>query len=241
MRRTCSAYRDFSFFCASRKSKDCKEPDRTPIVVSKKLLPSPMLQPTTKLSPLSPLLVMSPSLKAKAGARSLLKGIVRNSKEPGKPEEKDILTLSKKETQPNNHITITINERGKEEEKKGGVDSFSQYISGLKRTPWIDKEKTNELILSPLVNTEGFRQKVPLGISNTEPSIEETTGVIFCACGKSCEPKSGGQCKACQEKMLAATYASYLYEKTEQKILDRHYYKLIGGQMFRKLEDLILT
>jgi len=196
--------------------------------MTKKLLPSPDLHAATKLSPIASIQQLGQRPKkteSVTNGQSFLKGVAKAKRSVAQKTEN-----TTENNKPAEQVTIIVKaEEEKELDEVKNIDKskISRCFNNAKRTPWIDTTKTNEITLSPLANIEGIRSKSISELQEiTEGKVEEEAK---CTC-----ELSSGQCKACQEKIQNALMSGYLYEKGEDIVLNRHWYKVIGSHLYSK-------
>jgi hypothetical protein len=210
IRRSCILYKDFAQYCAT-KDIDGSLPSTdfiTPVPPVKKLLPSPELEPLKMLSPFASIKKMTPMLKSRVHAHiTLMKIAVK--KEEDKPKKEEIKKSPVKKL--NGKIPRKLNLHS-EKKKTKSVHSL--------KSRQVKKQKPGDLVLSPLISTEGIRHS------------SKATFVV-CTCGNECSEADNGICKKCVEKFISPTIKGYLYQKADSRSLSRFWFVLIGNRLYK--------
>ena len=204
----CTVYRDFAQYCITQHIEDPTINEKTPMIVSKKLLPSPELGPLKMLSPFASIRNITPLIKTREEAHSVLM-MIAGKKEEGKQ----------------------VGKGQSNEEIKSSKNSTLSSFKGQKRSYLLESTKGTNIPTSPLISTEGIH-----AIPRTHPTRKLGDGqkvVVICSCGNECPASTEGVCEKCANRIKSQSTQGYLYEKVDSKTLNRLWCRLGGSQLYR--------
>lgn len=203
LRRSCIIYKDFAQYCATEhiETPATSADSITPVPPVKKLLPSPELGPLKMLSPFASIKKMTPLLKSRVNAHTTLMKLAAKKED-----------IKKSPVKKHDDKTLPKTPSTTEEKKSKAIQ--------LLKARQTKKQKPTDLLLSPLISTEGIRH-----------SSKAT--LVVCACGNECTEADNGICKKCVEKFISPTIKGYLYQKADSKTLSRFWFVLMGNRLYR--------
>ncbi len=190
---------------------------------------------------------------------SLLQRIAGTKKGAGTPLPRKELAVGGFPTLPERLLEKKPAAPAAEEGKSapGATLVIPPSINKAKRTPYIDTTKLSELMMSPLLSTEGVRyvppeevfqdalhklqaQSVSSKTSSATTSSESLKDdvklgpphdIVLCACGHECDGNMP-ECSVCISKLKVNSQLGYLYEKSDKQMLTRRWFRLIGNQLY---------